>query len=276
MEFYLKCWVPSLSGYTRIAELKNSQLYVLSKYILNEDHEGTSDCFNLILEENLLDKSIIPNLTRFDKWFIFAFYRATNISPIVYIQTTTKDKAPCNVELQLFDLLTKTSELPLAFDTSIIIEDLTLQISAPKNLFVKDSYGESVSSIKLKSSGTVLTAPTIRAILQENMGINNYIKKYLINLDASSNLKLLENKNPDIVLSDVPLRLFDNTLFYFLRSIYLPFCKGVYTKQYNLMRKLGIDYKSVQLLTPLEGEIFITLYNDEESEKKSKKSVDLR
>lgn len=275
MDFHLNCWIPSLSGYTRIRELKNNQLYVLSKYILNEDHEGTNLCFNKIIKNNLLDKEIYGKLTRFDKWFILAFYRATNISPVVYIQTTTKDKAPCNVELQLFDTLTKLSEINLTFNTSLEIEDLTLQINASSDLYSKDGY-DAVKSITIKNTGTRIEPPVLNTILLENKNLSLYVKKYLTNIDLSRGLMLLENKNPDIILNNIPFRLYDNTLFFFIRSIYLPFCKGVYTRQYNLMRKLGIDYNSVQSLTPLEGEIFINLYNEEENEKKSKKSIDIR
>jgi len=275
MDFYLNCWVPTLSGYARISELKNSQLQVLSKYILNEDHEGTSNCFDLILKDNIQDRDIVNDLTRFDKWFIFCFLRATNISPVVYIQSTTKDGAPCNIELQLFDLLTKLSEATLYYRSTVTIEDLDFNIQASKNLFSKNTLADSIQSINVKDTNTVINdKASLFQIVNDNHGIAILIKDHLTKLDQQSNYKLIENRNKDIAIKDVPVRLYDNTLFLFLRSIYLPFCRGVYVKQYDLMKKLNIDFKSIKDLTPLEGEILLNLHNETEADKKSKRNTD--
>ena len=275
MDFYLNCWVPTLSGYARISELKNSQLQVLSKYILNEDHEGTSNCFDLILKDNIQDKDIVNDLTRFDKWFIFCFLRATNISPVVYIQSTTMDGAPCNIELQLFDLLTKLSEVTLSCRSTVTIEDLDFNIQASKNLFSKNTLADSIQSINVKDTNTVINdKASLFQIVSDNHGIAILIKDHLTKLDQQSNYKLIENRNKDIAIKDIPVRLYDNTLFLFLRSIYLPFCRGVYVKQYDLMKKLNIDFKSIKDLTPLEGEILLNLHNETEADKKSKRNTD--
>jgi len=275
MDFYLNCWVPTLSGYARISELKNSQLQVLSKYILNEDHAGTSDCFDLILQDNLQDKDVIKNLTRFDKWFIFCFLRATNISPVVYIQSATKDGAPCNIELQLFDLLTKLSEATLSYRSIVTIEDLDFNIQASKNLFSGNTLADSIEYIHVKDTNTVINDKTsLLQVVSDNHGIAILIKDHLAKLDQQSNFKLIENRNKDITIKDIPVRLYDNTLFLFLRSIYLPFCRGVYVKQYDLMKKLNIDFKSIKDLTPLEGEILLNLHNEAEADKKSKRNTD--
>jgi hypothetical protein len=275
MDFYLNCWVPTLSGYARISELKNSQLQVLSKYILNEDHVGTSDCFDLILEDNVQDKDIINSLTRFDKWFIFCFLRATNISPVVYIQSTTKDGAPCNIELQLFDSLTKLSEATLSYRSTVTIEDLDFTLQAPNKLFSKNTLADSIQSINVRDSNTVIhDKASLFQVVNDHQGIAILLKDHLAKLDRQHNYRLIENKNKDIMIKDIPVRLYDNTLFLFLRSIYLPFCKGVYVKQYDLMKKLNIDFKSIKDLTPLEGEILLNLHNEAEADKKSKRNTD--
>lgn len=275
MDFYLNCWIPTLSGYARISELKNSQLQVLSKYILNEDHVGTDDCFDLILENNVQDKDIINNLTRFDKWFIFCFLRATSISPVVYIQSTTKDGVPCNIELQLFDSLAKLSEATLCYRSTVTIEDLDFDLQAPNKLFSKNTLADSIQSISVKNSSEAISDKTsLFQIINDNQGIAILIKDHLAKLDQQHNYKLIESKNKDIMIKDIPVRLYDNTLFFFLRSIYLPFCKGVYVKQYDLMKKLNMDLKSIKDLTPLEGEILLNLHNETEANKKSKRNTD--
>ena len=111
-------------------------------------------------------------------------------------------------------------------------------------------------------------------IVSDNHGIAILIKDHLTKLDQQSNYKLIENRNKDIAIKDIPVRLYDNTLFLFLRSIYLPFCRGVYVKQYDLMKKLNIDFKSIKDLTPLEGEILLNLHNETEADKKSKRNTD--
>jgi len=269
MEFYLKCWVPSLKKYVKISELKMAQLDVLSKFILNEDHEGTGEAFEKIIEENLQDKEMFSQLNKFDKWFILCFLRAANISPIVYIQTTTVSGAPCNVELDLFDTLTKLSEVEPVFDP-LNVQDLVFKFKVPSRLYtVIPGFEalETVDNVQLPSSN----------LLTENISLYELINTFLKTQDTKlDTFYLIKNDNTLVNVSSVTLKLFDNTLFFYTRSIYLPFCKGQYSKRYKLLKHIGLDYKSISQLTPAECDIFVNQYVAEDAEKKAKKNADNR
>ena len=56
MNFYLKCWIPSLSSYSEISELNIGQFTVLAKYMLNNDDTGINKTFENIIENNLLSR----------------------------------------------------------------------------------------------------------------------------------------------------------------------------------------------------------------------------
>jgi len=264
MDFSLNCWIPSLSGFTKIKEFKNSQLLLLSKYILNQDHEGTSECFNYIISENILDKNI--NLTRFDKWFILCFLRAVNISPALFLKTTNSANIPCNVELSLFDLLTKLSEINSNPQFNILLENITFTVSTSNNLFSVEPVIDSIKTLKINDQ-VISSFNEIKTLLHSFDNIKNYLAQELVKYDNNSQDYIIHNENKTINLNSIRVHVFDNTLFFFLRSIFLPYCKGLYEKYYNLMKYTKLDFYSINSLTPGESEIFLNLYKQDEESK---------
>lgn len=269
MEFHLNCWVPSLSGFYQVKELKNSQLNVLSKYILNEDHLGTSQCFESILEENFLSYNT-NSLTRFDKWFILCFLRATNISSMLYMNVTNSSNVPCNLEMSLFEILTRLSEINPIAEIKISLEKITFTIKPNSQLFSNDPIVDSLSYIE--HNNNIIKVPSlIKQLLQTNDGIRNYLALEMIKFDNNSENLIIKNLNSTLNLKNLPVRVFDNTLFFFLRSIFLPHCKGVYEKQYNLMKRLNFSYQDIVNITPGESEIYLNLFKKDENSKSSDK-----
>lgn len=269
MDFYLRCWIPSLKRYIKITELKMGQLDVLSKFVLNEDHEGTAEALENILKENLNNQTIFDKLDKFDKWFILCFLRAANISPTVYIQTTTVQNVPCNVELDLFNILTKLSEIEFSFET-LIVDDLVFKFKVPTSLFTKVPGFEallSIDDISITTPQPLLDSPSVYELVNTFLATQD--KKY-------EAFYLIKRENETINISDVSLKLFDNTLYYFVRSIYLPFCKGQYSKKYKLLKHLGMTYNDINNITPTECDILLNQYAAEDAEKKAKKNTDTR
>jgi len=265
MDFYLNCWVPSLSSFVKTKEIKNYQLINLSKYILNEDHPGTNKCFDDIIKENLF----IPNnvsLTRFDKWFVLCFLRATNISPILYMQTTNKEKAICNIEISLFDILTSLSEINPINTLNLKLEKVAFALQPGSSLYSKEPVIESIQVIE-NDTTRVTEQPVISKLLETNINLRNYLAQEMLRFDNSSTYFILKNNNTSLNLNDLQVRVYDNTLFHFTRSIYLPHCKGLYEKHYNLMKCVRLSYDEIKQITPAESEIFLNLYKQEEAAK---------
>lgn len=278
MVFYLKCWVPSRRGYVDISELTIYQFTILSKYILNEDHVGTNSAFNEIIKENLKDKEIYNNLNRFDKWFILTFLRAVNISSAVCIQTKNLSGAPCNIETDLFNLLTNLSEILIPQLTQLELEGLKFEFKPLSELYSTNTLCDVISSIH--SSEAIIEVDSVEKfakIFSYSPGIFNYLKNYLIYLDTKlSNYYLIEKEDVRLALQNVSVKMYDNTLYYFLRSIFLPFCKGLFKKKFKLLKHIGLDYATIDKMTPAECDIYVNQYIAEENDKKSKQNISSR
>ena len=249
------------------------QLSVLSKYILNEDHVGTNNCFNEIILENLEDKNIFSKLTIFDKWFILTFLRAVNISSIVYIQTTTTLQAPCNIEIDLFDVLTEFSELPLPYNLTTEIESVKFNLKMPANLYSDNIVFETLKSISIENTTVDIDIKSFNELFKNAPVYLKVLANFLTAQDLQFKNIFLIKKQENVNLQNVPLKLYDKTLFFFLRSIYLPFCKSVFNKKYRLLRHVGLSHDAIDKLTFAECEIFINQYVAEENEKKSKQNI---
>jgi len=266
MEFYLNCWVPSLSGFFKLKELKNSQLSILSKYILNEDHEGTNMCFNEIINKNFLEINPNLNVNRFDKWFILSFLRATNISPILYLQTANTANVPCNIELSLYETLTRLSEISPVSAIDVKLENINIILYPSESLYTVEPVVDSVKELKhLKNN--ITNRDEIYKLLGRRENLRNYLAQQMLYFDSLSNDLIIKNENPALKLTNIPVRVFDNTLFFFLRSIYLPYCKGVYEKLFSLKKLMNLSLDEYYQLTPSECDILISLYKQDESSK---------
>jgi len=274
MEFVLNCWVPSLSGFYKIKELRNRQISTLSKYILNEDHPGTNQCFEEIIKENFVDYNAY-SLNRFDKWFILTFLRAINVSPTLYLQTTSTGNIPCNIEISLFDILTKLSEINCIDTFKIGVENINFLLQPHKLLFTDEPVLDSIATVEYKSQN-ITDLKLIKELLLKNVNLRNYIAQELLLKDGQSQHYIIKNNNTSLNLADLPVRVYDNTLFFFVRSIYLPYCKGLYEKQYNLMRFSNFSYSDLQQLTPAESDIFLNLFKQDESDKSQSNGINIQ
>jgi len=273
MDFYLNCWVPSLSGFYKVRELKNCQLLALSKYILNEDHPGTSDCFEKIINENVVDNDL--QLTRFDKWFVLCFLRAANISHIINLQTTNKENIPCNIELSLFDILSRLSESISIPVLNINLEKFNFELTPANYLYSKDNILNATSKIIFNKTNTI-NLKEAELIYRKFTNINLYISQKVLAYDSGSSHFIINNTNPSLNLKSLPVRLFDNSLYFFVRSIYHPYCKDLYQKFFYLMKYNGFSFNEVSNLTPIESEIFLNLYKQDENNKTQSESINIQ
>ena len=256
MKFLLNCWVPSLSDYVKISELSMHQLEVMSKYLVNEDHLGTNACFNEIIQENLHDKKIYAQLNKLDKWFILSFLKCNNISPLIIIKAKNQKDEECTVDFNLVDILTKASEYSFKFNPVLEIKNFEAQFKLPNNLYSSNILVDTVKSIKLDSKIVAIPDLSEEICLKFFNTLDSSLAKLLysyLNLqDASNDFYLLKNTKNFKNLYDIKLNIFDNNLFYFLRSIYLPYAKSLYAKKYNLISKIGLTVNDIDKLTPLE------------------------
>lgn len=273
--FYLSAWIPSLKQYVKVTELKMSQLEILCKYILNDDNVHINNCFEDIILNNLQDKAIISKLTRFDKWFLLMFLRASSVGSIITYQTQTKTKENCTISYDLFDILTDLSELTIQPIENYKFDTNNFLLSVPTQLYTDDFVISSIVQIEsnndkyLPSEFNPGEMSSFIKTLQNT--VYEMLKTHLLLHENEYNqYSIIKNDNNLNGFNTIPLRLLDNTLFYFLKSIFAPLAQNLYNKKYILLSKLGIDLKSINNLTPFECDVFINILNSAENSKKTK------
>ena len=266
MNFYLKCWIPSLSSYSEISELNIGQFTVLAKYMLNNDDTGINKTFENIIENNLQNKIIYPTLTKFDKWFIILFLRAVSISPTLFLQTKKKDNTECNIEAGLLDILTKLSEITIYPIPDLVIEDIKFKFLLGNSLYSPEYPVNLINELVLE--GLLVSANNYKETILSQKNILGLVKKHLYEYDRKySEFFIIQNKNKDLQLSPISVRLTDSLLFQFAKSIFLPFCKVLFGKKYALIKNLGMGQFDVDRLTFLEAQMYLNYYTEEESKK---------
>ena len=273
-KFHLSAWVPSLKGYTKISELNMHQLEVLAKCIINDDDELLNTAFNNVLLENLETKSVYNNLTRFDKWFLLTFLRASSVeSTISYIA----GEESVTLTFDLFEILTKLSEITLKNIEALELGETTFRFKPYDDLLATDYVYESI--VETEADGVKFAPYNFNKQIREEFYKTVETTVYF---ELKEHLDLAEQHYDDIFIiqntsntagfHSIPLRLCDNTLFYFLKSIFKPAAQNLYTKKYVLLTKLHIDLNSINQLTPFECDIYIGILNSAENSKKTKKA----
>jgi hypothetical protein len=80
--------------------------------------------------------------------------------------------------------------------------------------------------------------------------------------DISQNIDIIKG-NDRIGLDSVPLRVFDKTLFMFLKNTFGNDLMGFYELQFNMMSKLNVSSDNFMKMSPAECKIFIQFYNQD-------------
>lgn len=272
-DFSLQCWVPSLSAYERVKELSLDQYSIISKFILNNDNKGLGSYFEEVLFQNFLVKDTYTKLTKYDKWFVLTFLRAVNLSSTLTLKAKDEKNKDCTYDIDLLTLLTKASDFKPIDKFQINLDLVTLEIGVENKIYsvkdnfnfikkiIKDSKVTIIEKLDIDSKNTLLNQlkenilPVVQKIIEKK---ESYNKQNFKLIPVSFNLK---------EVYEVGLTLFDNAIFDFLKLIYSPFAKGVYAKKYFLTSKLKFNLSEIERLTPLECDIYINLYNQENTSK---------
>jgi len=266
--FFLNCWVPSLKTYIKITELKMYQFEILSKYLLNQDDDSINEVFNEILRENIFDKTIYNSLTRYDKWFILLFLRASSVSSMLYYRAKGENGEACAVSFSLFDILTDLSELDIPTAEPLILDNVKITFSPVNNLYSSNFLHESILKVEMEGKDFY---PNMFSYNKKQSFFNTLDKTvikevydHLMKYETKfQNVYIIKNEKKLKDFYAVNFNLFGNTLYGFLKSTFLPHAQGLYKKKYTLITKLGIDNTSIMQFTPSECDIFINMMNTE-------------
>jgi len=271
-DFTLQCWVPSISAYSRVYEFTVGQYTTLSKFILNNDDEGLAEYFETILQNNLKEKNLYKNLTKYDKWFLLTFLRTVNISPTLTLKAKDPANKECTYDIDLLKILTQGSDFFPIYKFNIQMDLINVEIEIDNSIKLKNkpilNYIKTIQTKKNKIQIHSLPDNEKNSIFK-NLGIiENVIENIVFKKDELNKVFKIIPVIPQLKeVYEVSLSLFDNTLFEFLKLIFSPYSKGIFAKKYFLMNKIGVNLSHIDSLTPLECDIYINLYNQENTAK---------
>lgn len=192
----------------------------------------------------------------------------------MYFRTVNVSNLPCNVELPLFDVLNKLSECIHIEPYHFSFSKINFELLPSYQLYTGEPVIESIVNLKFNEK-TISNFADIKELLSSYNNLRDLIAQELIKKD-NDNQHFIINSSTSLNLDSVQVRLFDNTLFFFLRSIFLPFCKELHEKHYRLMKYAKFSYEELKQLTPSEGDIFLNFYTKDEASKAQSNSVNIQ
>lgn len=259
--FNFLCWVPSQKNYFRLKELNFYQYELILKYILNNDDEGLEKCFEEVLVNNLPDRI---KLNKFDKWFILCFLRAVCISPVSVYKVKTKENNSAAADISILEMLERISDKTLKDKIFINLQDVELVFTVPHNLATSDILKESLIAAVINKEEAILNEYEKDIILNKmSNALKQLAKSNISNEFDDCNFKLL-SRLEEFGIKSPSFKITDNTLFEHVKRLYSLWSNVFHEKKYILINKVGFNVKDIMDMTPLECDVYINHYKQEQ------------
>lgn len=268
MQFSSKLFLPVLKEEIRYLNLNNNNYLDILKFVTNNDDEGLIDYFDNILQEKILNKKLVSKLSIIEKFLILLDLRSILLGD--KLQLINKENI--NIDLSISsirdNLIKNINNIELI--KHIDYNNIRLCLSTPKSFDVENIdkiYKEIIDKIKIDEE--IIDFYSLTEDDKDHI-INNLPANLAQELleyiefcqELSVNIDIIKG-NDRIGLDSVPLRVFDKTLFYFLKNTFGNDLMGFYELQFNMMSKLNVSSDNFMKMSPAECKIFIQFYNQD-------------
>jgi hypothetical protein len=268
MQFSSKLFLPVLNEEVRYLNLNNNNYLDILKFVTNNDDEGLIDYFDNILQEKILDKNLVSKLSVIEKFLILLDLRSILLGD--KLQLINKENI--NIDLSISsirdNLIKNINNIELI--KYINYNNIQLCLSTPKSFDTENIdkiYKEIIDKIKIDED--IIDFYSLTDEDKDHI-INNLPANLAQELleyiefcqDISQNIDIIKG-NDRIGLDSVPLRVFDKTLFMFLKNTFGNDLMGFYELQFNMMSKLNVSSDNFMKMSPAECKIFIQFYNQD-------------
>lgn len=193
------------------------------------------------------------------------------------IVTKDNEKVKQTQKLDLYDILDKVTNHKASCSASFNVDDrYKISLGLPKGLYIQDIDTLIVDVIDgIELLGKVynmrdLTAVEKTAILDELPGdVLTMITNHIRGLDHDYKIRVFDRVTTGD-LSEIELKLFDNSLFEFIKAMFNCNLQEQYYIRYIMVKRLGFSLRDVDEITPIDTQNYINLYREElEEEKKA-------
>jgi hypothetical protein len=253
---------------------------IIGKYIQNNDKPSIFKEFQDIIETCCDEPIDVHSLTNVDLFCILLNLRIMCISQTFDYEsviTTDNEKVKQTQKLDLYDILDKVTNHKAQYITSFNVDNhYKISLGLPKGFYIQDIdtlIVDVIDNIELLGKTydmEDLSAEEKTTILDELPGdILTAITDHIRGLDHDYKIKVFDNVTSGD-LSEIELKLFDNSLFEFIKAMYNCNLQEQYYIRYIMVKRLGFRLQDVDEITPIDTQNYINLYREElEEEKKA-------
>ncbi len=261
MSYKVKVYLPTQNRFAYINELKNKDILAITKYIKADDELGLSIFLNQLLEPTGATNNV-------DKFFVILQLRALNFGNNITLKGRHVEGRDVLYKKDIFEFLGDYINFCESLKSNFIFkkQNLEIEFTYPANLFFKNFLhllNESIVDIKVDGLSIFqdkTQTEKFNILYKLKPNILKEIKKFLENINNTSNLFFIKNYDKQASFPDIKISFFNNTIFSIIKSIFKIEITYFYNKFYICLTKLGISYSDYMNLTFIEADILLSIF----------------
>ena len=262
-DFSYLVYIPSLKSKKRFLQLNNRTYKTIAKLIQNNDDNYLAKYLLTIVEDLCVDPINTDELTNLDILCISLAMRSICIGTSMKL-VTESNKKNISFKVNLMDVLQQLSDIEYKVIT-ITVDGITILADLPNMLIIKD-ITDFISTVKIngcKYNIRNVKTSTRRKILDMlPVSVLAKLKSSLEdNLDTQMTVIQKTNNSPKMTID-----ITSNSVFDFIKLIYTMSLDSFYTSYYILSTKLNFNLQYIEELAPIETEIYLNKYKEENEE----------
>lgn len=262
--FQYKVYLPSISDYVRVDELKNHEHLNIIKYNKNNDIVGLSNYLESLIHNKISNKDI--SLHRIDKFCIILTMIMVCIDSTITLQSTCEvTEQDYEIVIDVGDILNIISNVEYN-NTILKSNDIYMNIQYPSNILVSGDIDvkDYIKSIEIHSNVyelETLSAHDIDSIISKLPG--NIYPRLLKMIEAlkapHKNINILTFKSPYDDESEetrIEFNLTTNDILHFILLLLGNDLNAFYELQFNMMSNYHFPPDYFMKCSPIESKIY--------------------
>lgn len=268
MEFSSKLNLPILKEEIRYTHLNNSNYLDILKFVTNNDDDGLLKYFNNILQNKIYQNNIVNKLSNIEKFIILLDLRSILLGDKLQLINENNINIDLSISSIKDNLIKKINTINLI--SYVEYNNIKLTLSIPKSLDIENIdqiYKELINEITINDdiinfhSLTEEEKDLIISSIPANLA-NELLNFIEVCQKMSESISII-NGNERLGIDNIPLRVFDKTMFSFLKNTFGNDLMSFYELQFNMMSKLHVSSDNFMKMTPNECKIFINFFNQD-------------
>lgn len=280
MKFTSKMLLPIQNVEVRYDTITNEHYLQILKFNVNKDDEGLNNYFEWLLKNLISDPNIIESLTNVEKFLILLDMRSISLGDKIQMNGDKNSSLEIFLSFIKDNIINKLKDIELTKICNIEKQKITFCI--PKSLSIDSIdkiYKEIIDKIEIDEhllkffNLTEIDKNDIISLLpakfsSEMLNFVTYIQEIFIKINIISG-------NSKFGIQNIPLNVFDSTLFTFLKTIFGDDLISFYETEFNLIYKMKFSHDHYLKMTPNECKLYVNFFNEEmkrQEEAQSKQS----